>query len=84
MPGYPSNHQSPLGPSPGGSGWGDPQNGFRGPAMPPQGYGNIQMPGSAGGYGRGNQNPSSGGWGPHSAGSFPSNPPNNGYGGYQG
>ncbi|KAI4128128.1 MAG: hypothetical protein LQ347_004307 [Umbilicaria vellea] len=84
MPGYPTSHQSPLGPSPGGRGWGDPQNGFGGPSMPPQGYSNIQMPGSAGGYGRGNQNQSSGGWAPPSAGSFPSNPPHNGYGGYQG
>lgn len=48
--------------------------------MTPQGYGNVQMPASAGGYGRGDQNPS-GGWGPQSAGGFPSNAPSNNFGG---
>jgi len=83
MAGYPPNHQSPLGMSPGGRGW-DLQNGFGGPGMAPQGYGNMQMPGSAGGYGRGNQNPSPAGWGQQGTGNYQNNPGNNGYGGYQG
>lgn len=85
MSAYPPNHQSPMGgPSPGGRNWNQPQGGFGGPGMTPQGYGNVQMPASAGGYGRGDQN-SSGGWGPQSAGGFPSNAPSNNFGGgYQG
>lgn len=84
MSGYPNNHQSPAGPSPGGrGGWAGPQGGYGAPSMTPQGYGNMQMPGSAGGYGRGDQS-SNGGWGPPSAGAYPNNGPNNQYGGYQG
>lgn len=73
------------GPSPGGRNWSQPQGSFGGPGMTPQGYGNVQMSASAGGYGRGDQN-SSGGWGgPQSAGGFPSNAPSNNFGGgYQG
>jgi len=79
MSGYPTNHQSPLGPSPGGRGWGQDQGGFAGPGMAAQGYG--QMPGSAGGYGRGSQTPGSQ-WGQPSAGGFGN--VGNGFGGYQG
>ena len=50
------------GPSPGSRNWNQAQGGFGGPGMTPQGYGNVQMPASTGGYGRGEQNPS-GGWG---------------------
>ena len=71
------------GPSPGSRNWNQAQGGFGGPGMAPQGYGNVQMPASGGGYGRGDQNPS-GGWGPQNAGGFPSNAPNNSYGGFQG
>ena len=81
MPGYPTSHQSP-GPSPAGRGWSHAQGGFSGPGMAPQGYGNIQMPGSAGGYG---QDQNSAGWGQPSATGFSRNTANNGnhsYGGY--
>lgn len=44
--------------------------------MPAQGYG--QVPGSAGGYGRG-QNAPAAGWAGNNSGNF-----NNGFGGYQG
>ena len=52
MPGYPPAHQSPgPGPSPAGRGWNQPPQGSFPPAgMPTQGHGNMQMPGSAGGY----------------------------------
>lgn len=92
MSAYQSNHQSPMGgPSPGG--YGQPQGGYGGPGMAPQGYGNVQMPGgagmprnagmpgSAGGYGRDQH--SGGGYGPPSAGGYPSGAHSN-YGGYQG
>lgn len=84
MSAFPPNHQSPMGgPSAGNRSWSQPQGGFGGPSMTPQGYSSVQIPGSAGGYGRNDQN-SSGGWGPQSAGGFPSNAPSNNFGGYQG
>lgn len=85
MSAYPPTHQSPMGgPSPGNRNWNQAQGGFGGPGMTPQGYGNVQMPGSAGGYGRGDQQHSSGNWAPQSAGGFPSNTPSNNFGAYQG
>ena len=83
MSGYPS--QSPMaGPSPGGRGYGGYGGG---PAMPPQGYGQMQsasanMPGSAGGYGRSDQmQPTYGA--PQSAGGYSTGGPGSGYPGYQ-
>lgn len=65
------------GAAPAGRGWDQGQAGFGGPGMQPQGY--TQMPGSAGGYGRGQAQPPAQQWG---------QPPNpgfgNGFGGYQG
>lgn len=85
MSAYPPTHQSPMGgPSPGPRNWNQPQGGFGGPGMAPQGYGNVQMPGSAGGYGRGDQQHSSGNWAPQSVGGFPSSASNSNFGGYQG
>jgi nucleolysin TIA-1/TIAR len=69
-----------TGPSPGGrGGWDAQQSPYGGPPMPNQGYG--QMPGSAGGYGRGQPTPGAG-WNQgqgQSHGGF-----GNGYQGYQG
>ena len=82
--GYPG--QSPMaGPSPGGRGYG----GYGvGPAMPAQGYGQMQhgggsMPTSAGGYGRPDQmQPTYGA--PQNAGGYPGGAQGGNYGGYQG
>lgn len=87
MPGYP-NQQSPMGaPSPAGRGnWNYTAQG--GPGMAHQGYGQMPsngggVPGSAGGYGRGDQ--MQGGYGgPPSAGGYPPNGQAGNYGGYQG
>ena len=81
MPGYPPAHHSP-GPSPASRGWTQqPQGNFPPSGMPPQGYGNMQMPGSAGGYGH-DQNPAAG-WGQQPTSGYPRNPPtNNSFGGY--
>ncbi|MCJ1375162.1 hypothetical protein MMC20_006396 [Loxospora ochrophaea] len=81
MSGYPANHQSP-GPSPASRNWPQSQGNFGGPGMPPQGYGNMQMPGSAGGYGPTDQNSAGSSWGPPSAGGFSRNPPAGNFGGY--
>lgn len=70
----PGGPMSPQGPNPAGRGW-DQSGGNFGPGMPAQGYG--QVPGSAGGYGRGQSNPASQ-WAQPNAGNF-----NNGFGGYQ-
>ncbi|KAI9801187.1 MAG: hypothetical protein M1825_003461 [Sarcosagium campestre] len=78
--GHPANPQSPLGPAAGVQRWGQEQGNFGGPSMPQSaGYG--QMPGSAGGYPRANQNQNSQ-WGQQSASSFGN--VGNGFGGYQG
>ena len=82
MSGYPAQHQSPGPSSAGRGGWNQqPQGGFPPSGMPPQGYGNMPMPGSAGGYGH-DQN-SAVGWGQSGAGAYPRNPAgNNNFGGY--
>ncbi|PGG99344.1 hypothetical protein AJ80_09382 [Polytolypa hystricis UAMH7299] len=74
-PGGPMTPQG-AGPSPGGRGWDQQGGNFAGPAMPAQGYGG-QLPGSAGGFGRGQTTPASG-WAQPNSGSF-----GNGFGGYQ-
>jgi nucleolysin TIA-1/TIAR len=64
-------------PAPAGRGWDQGQGGFAGPQMAPQGY--QQMPGGAGGYGRGQAQPPAQQW------AQPNNPGfGNGFGGYQG
>lgn len=68
---------SRAGPSPGGQPFGQTQPGFGGPAMA-QPY--QQMPGSAGGYGRGAQPQQQ--WGQPNQGNFNQN--GFGVGGYQG
>jgi nucleolysin TIA-1/TIAR len=74
--GSPGGPMTPQGPSPVGRGWDQQANNFGGPAMPAQGgYG--QLPGSAGGYGRGQTTPGSA-WGQPTSASF-----GNGFGGYQ-
>lgn len=82
MSGYPNQH-SPMGaPSPAGRGnW----NYTAQPGMAPQGYGQNGggVPGSAGGYGRGDQ--MQGGYGgPPSAAGYPPNGQTGNYAGYQG
>ena len=79
------HHQQSAGPSPGGrGGWNQQaQGGFPSAGMPPQGYGNMPMPGSAGGYGH--DQGSAGGWNqqPQSAGGYPrNNSQANNFGGY--
>ncbi|KAF2269890.1 hypothetical protein CC78DRAFT_452513 [Lojkania enalia] len=73
--GAPGGPMSPQGPSPGGQPFGQNQPGFGGPGIP-QPY--QQMPGSAGGYGRGGQPQQQ--WGQPNQGNFNQN----GFGGYQG
>jgi hypothetical protein len=75
MAGYPT-HQSPVpGPSPGGRGYAQNQGGFPSAGFAPQGYPNMQMPVSAGGYG---QEQNSAGWGqPQGGAGYPRNPPHN-------
>ncbi|KAF2462167.1 hypothetical protein BDY21DRAFT_277717 [Lineolata rhizophorae] len=68
---------SPQAPTPGGQPFNPNQGGFGGPGM---GQPYQQMPGSAGGYGRGNQG--GGQWPQQGAGNFGN--VNNGFGGYQG
>ncbi|KAF2233413.1 hypothetical protein EV356DRAFT_516430 [Viridothelium virens] len=75
--GGPGGPMSPQGPSPGGQ-FNQPQASFGGP---PMGQPYQQMPGSAGGFGRGNQS-AGGQWGQPSAGGFGN--VGNGFGGYQG
>ncbi|KAI9667317.1 MAG: hypothetical protein M1821_000132 [Bathelium mastoideum] len=75
--GGPGGPMSPQGPSPGGQ-FNQPQPGFGGP---PMGQPYQQMPGSAGGFGRGSQS-AGGQWGQPSAGGFGN--VGNGFGGYQG
>ncbi|MCJ1310083.1 hypothetical protein MMC25_003744 [Agyrium rufum] len=81
MSGY-GSHQP--GPSPGARQWSQSgQGGFPSVGLPPQGYGNMQMPGSAGGYGH--EQGSAAGWNQSAgAGGYPRNvaPNNNNYGGY--
>ena len=68
-----------TGPSPGGrGGWDAQPSPYGGQTMPNQGYG--QMPGSAGGYGRGQPTPGAG-W---NQGQGQSHGFGNGYAGYQG
>ncbi|KAL9035972.1 MAG: hypothetical protein Q9214_006342 [Letrouitia sp. 1 TL-2023] len=87
MSGYPPSHQSPMGGyNTGPAAMGQSPGAYPGPNIA-QGYQPPRqggMPGSAGGYGRGDQG--SAGWGgPPSAGGYPPNPaPAQGYGGYQG
>ena len=78
-----SHHQQSAGPSPGGRGGWNQQGGFPSAGLPPQGYSNMQMPGSAGGYGH--DQGSAGGWNqqPQSAGGYPrNNQQGNNFGGY--
>ena len=80
MPGYPPAHQSP-GPSPAGRGWNQqPQGSFPSTGMPPQGHGNVQMPGSAGGYGH--QPSYAGVWGDTAHSGYTRNQPTNNNFGY--
>jgi len=72
----PGGPMSPQGPSPGAQPFAQNQAGFGGPGMA-QPY--QQMPGSAGGYGRGGQ-PQQQQWGQPNQGNFPQN----GFSGYQG
>jgi nucleolysin TIA-1/TIAR len=68
-----------AGPSPGGQPFGQQQTGFGGPGMAQPGMAQPyqQMPGSAGGYGRGQPQQQ---WGQPTQGNFNQN----GFGGYQG
>ncbi|ERF71477.1 hypothetical protein EPUS_00466 [Endocarpon pusillum Z07020] len=78
-PAGPGGPMTPQGPSPGGrGGWDAQPSPYGGQPMPTQGYG--QMPGSAGGYGRGQPAPNPG-W---NQGQGQGHGFGNGYAGYQG